>query len=81
MLPGHDTLKVIHHHHLEEGIKDVIAGKRVMQQSLFTDATQSPLAVMERMRADSPQTTVYALALAGAALLVALAALLAVVLR
>src|SRR6185503_9751961 len=79
--PGHDTLKVIHHHHLEDGIKDVIAGKRVMQQSLFTDATQSPLAVMERMRADSPQTTVYALALAGAALLVALAALLAVVLR
>jgi len=79
--PGQDTLKVIHHHHLEDGIKDVIAGKRVMQQSLFTDATESPLAVMERMRADSPQTTVYALALAGAALLVALAALLAVVLR
>ena len=33
------------------------------------------------MRADSAQTTVYALAVAGAALLVALAALLAVLLR
>jgi SpoVK/Ycf46/Vps4 family AAA+-type ATPase len=32
---GHDTGKAIHHRHLEEGIRDVIAGKRVMQQSLF----------------------------------------------
>ena len=30
---GHDTGKMIHQHHLEEGIKDVIAGKRVMQRA------------------------------------------------
>ncbi len=81
--PGGTTrTKLIHQRHLDEGIRDVIAGKRVMQQSLFTGATaQSPLAVMEQMRAISPQTAVYAMAMAGAALLVALVALLAVVLR
>jgi SpoVK/Ycf46/Vps4 family AAA+-type ATPase len=80
--PGHDTLKVIHQHHLEEGIKDVIAGRRVMQQSLFTDAPpQDALAGIRQMRADSPQTTVYALAVAGAALLVALMALVVVLFR
>lgn len=33
--PGGDALKTIHHRHLEAGIQDVLAGKRVMQQSLF----------------------------------------------
>ncbi len=33
--PGGDALKAIHHRHLEAGIQDVLAGKRVMQQSLF----------------------------------------------
>jgi SpoVK/Ycf46/Vps4 family AAA+-type ATPase len=35
--PGVDGLKVIHQRHLEEGIRDVIAGKRVMRQSLFDE--------------------------------------------
>src|SRR5688572_33274934 len=35
-----DTLKVIHQQHLEEGIKDVVAGRRVMQQSLFKDGAR-----------------------------------------
>jgi SpoVK/Ycf46/Vps4 family AAA+-type ATPase len=34
--PGHDAGKAIHQSHLEQGIRDVLAGKRVMQQSLFT---------------------------------------------
>ena len=33
--PQPDTLKLIHHHHLDEGIRDVIAGRKVMKQSLF----------------------------------------------
>ncbi len=34
--PGRDNLKSIHQRHLDEGIRDVIAAKRVMRQSLFT---------------------------------------------
>ena len=33
--PGPDSAKRIHQHHFEAGIEDVIAGKRVMRQSLF----------------------------------------------
>ena len=36
--PGRDASKAIHQRHLDEGIRDVIAGKRVMQQSLFDTA-------------------------------------------
>lgn len=44
--PGRDSLKVIHQRHLEEGIAEVIAGKRVMKQSLFEAADGPPAAVM-----------------------------------
>jgi SpoVK/Ycf46/Vps4 family AAA+-type ATPase len=40
--PGRDNLKMIHQRHLEEGIREVVAARRVMRQSLFTpqpDAT------------------------------------------
>src|SRR6185503_14141016 len=40
---GGDASKVIHHRHLEAGIQDVIAGKRVMQQSLFHTETRTGL--------------------------------------
>jgi SpoVK/Ycf46/Vps4 family AAA+-type ATPase len=45
--PGRDALKMIHHRHLEEGIRDVLAAKRVMRQSLFTpeQATQAEDAI------------------------------------
>ena len=33
--PLRDTHKLIHQRHLDEGIRDVIAGRRVMKQSLF----------------------------------------------
>jgi SpoVK/Ycf46/Vps4 family AAA+-type ATPase len=36
--PGHDATKAIHQQHLEAGIRDVLAGKRVMRQSLFETA-------------------------------------------
>ena len=37
--PGSDHRKRISQQHLEDGIRDVIAGKRVMRQSLFDDAS------------------------------------------
>ncbi len=36
--PGRDGSKAIHQKHLEAGIRDVIAGKKVMRQSLFDEA-------------------------------------------
>ena len=78
--PGHDTTKMIHQHHLEEGIKDVIAGKRVMQQSLFNDGRSHG----SRTLIDTivpPQMALYALGMAGAALMLALIALMVVLLR
>jgi SpoVK/Ycf46/Vps4 family AAA+-type ATPase len=78
----HDTLKLIHHHHLEEGIQDVIAGKRVMQQSLFTDAGGGRrLALTETAGLVPAQTAMYALAISGLALLLAMVSLLIVFLR
>jgi ATP-dependent 26S proteasome regulatory subunit len=68
--PGGDALKVIHHRHLEAGIQDVLAGKRVMQQSLFHPE--------KRIR--RPDTALATL-LGVIALLVALAALIVALLR
>jgi SpoVK/Ycf46/Vps4 family AAA+-type ATPase len=69
--PGRDGSKAIHQRHLEEGIRDVLAGKRVMQQSLFET---------ERNVATQPRVT-FAAAVAVIALLLALAALLTAILR
>jgi hypothetical protein len=33
--PGNDAFKAIHQQHFEEGIREVVAGKRVMRQSLL----------------------------------------------
>ena len=38
--PGNDAYKAIHQRHLEDGMRDVLVGKKVMQQSLL--ATGSP---------------------------------------
>jgi hypothetical protein len=38
---GQDAFKVIHHRHLDEGMREVLAAKRVMQQSLFTPAPEA----------------------------------------
>ena len=81
--PQHDTLKLIHHHHLEEGIRDVVAAKRVMQQSLFDGPAKqsSSQPLMGQMPLTSSPAAVYSLALAGAALIMALVALLVALLR
>jgi SpoVK/Ycf46/Vps4 family AAA+-type ATPase len=68
--PGGDALKAIHHRHLEAGIQDVIAGKRVMQQSLFQAEKGTGL-----------PATALATLLSITALVVALAALIIALLR
>ena len=65
--PGRDSSKALHQRHLDDGIRYVIAGKRVMQQSLF-DATAPPAA------AAAPSNTLV-LALAVAAVLLSVASL------
>ena len=82
--PGPDSAKRIHQRHLEASIEDVIAGKRVMRQSLFagdqdgvTDANLAWGAAV----AHASRLVIYALAGACAALIVALIALVVALLK
>jgi SpoVK/Ycf46/Vps4 family AAA+-type ATPase len=82
--PGPDSAKRIHQRHLEASIEDVIAGKRVMRQSLFegeeravTDANLAGGAAI----AHASRLLIYALAGACAALIVALIALMVALLK
>jgi len=45
MEPGDDALRTIRHTHLEAGIREVLAGKRVMQQSLFAPEVHAATAL------------------------------------
>jgi SpoVK/Ycf46/Vps4 family AAA+-type ATPase len=75
--PGPDAAKRIHQHHFEASVEEVIAGKRVMRQSLFADEPVVPggaNAVAAATMA-SHMSLLVAYALGGAALLVALIAL------
>src|SRR2546423_717403 len=82
--PGPDAAKRIHQHHFEAGIEDVIAAKRVMRQSLFVDdlrvAAEANL-VAGVTASHASRLVAYAVAIAGAALLVALIALTAALLK
>lgn len=74
--PIPDLAKKIHQHHFQEGIEQVVASRRVMQQSIFAE----PAVALSRPDADSPATALpssplLAYGLPGAALLVALLAL------
>jgi len=65
--PAGSESRVIRAHHLDLATRDVVAGKRVMRQSLFArDRRSEPIA-----------STAWALPLSAAALVVALAALIA----
>jgi SpoVK/Ycf46/Vps4 family AAA+-type ATPase len=77
--PIRDTHKLIHQRHLEEGIRDVMAGKRVMRQSLF-DGHGHPHLVPQTA-IGTARTATYAVFLSGAALLLAIVALLAAMIR
>lgn len=74
--PIPDASKKIHQYHFEAGIKEVIASKRVMQQSLFADqSVATPEADVIPRATASRAAQVLTYGLPGAALLVALVAL------
>lgn len=77
--PGRDALKMIHQRHLEDGIRDVLVGKRVMRQSLFDD---DPAGAGSR-RGDGKHQRLIAIAIlaAGSAWVFALIALLVALFR
>jgi SpoVK/Ycf46/Vps4 family AAA+-type ATPase len=81
--PVPDSSKRIHQHHFEAGIEDVLAGKRIMRQSLFEDET---LMLPEANAVAGPvagarASPLVAYVLPGAALLVALIALVVALLK
>ncbi len=66
--PIPDSTKKIHQRHFQSGIEEVLASKRVMQQSIFAEPTVTPATA-------SPASQLLTYGLAGTALLVALIAL------
>jgi AAA+ superfamily predicted ATPase len=74
--PGPDSAKRIHQRHLEAGITDVVSAGRVMRQSLFS-GEKPPVSQLYPLDdgALGSRLLTYALALGGAALVVAIAAL------
>jgi SpoVK/Ycf46/Vps4 family AAA+-type ATPase len=78
--PGPASTKLIHQRHFEEGIKEVTAGRRVMRQSLF--AVDGPVASDTNVAVTGARgSLVIPYAVAGAALLVAVVALLVALLK
>lgn len=74
--PIPDLAKKIHHRHFQAGIEQVLAGKRVMQQSIFAEPTVAvPEPDVITPAAASQASQLLAYGLPGAALLVALIAL------
>jgi SpoVK/Ycf46/Vps4 family AAA+-type ATPase len=74
--PIPNSLKKIHHRHFEAGIEEVVAGKRVMQQSIFADSTVvMPEQEIIHPAAASRASQLLGYGLSGAALLIALIAL------
>jgi SpoVK/Ycf46/Vps4 family AAA+-type ATPase len=77
-VPGPDSHKRIHQHHFEASIEEVIAGKRVMRQSLFElEAAGAGDATLIASAAASHASRLFVYAAAGAAvaLLIAVVAL------
>ena len=77
--PLRDTQKLIHQRHLDEGMRDVIAGKRVMKQSLFDERS-----TYERLPLYGPgpgKAGLYLMMMSASALLIALIALIVAIAR
>jgi SpoVK/Ycf46/Vps4 family AAA+-type ATPase len=80
--PGPDSAKRIEQRDLESGIESVLAGKQVMRQSLFTDVNGA--SVEHTLLADASQyrrLIAYAFALGAVAVVLALVALVAVLVK
>jgi ATP-dependent 26S proteasome regulatory subunit len=82
--PGPDAAKAIHQRHLEEGIREVLAGKRVMTQSLLPTATVDTALAGGMLTLSGralPTPVLLALVGSGSALVVSLLALLLTLFR
>jgi SpoVK/Ycf46/Vps4 family AAA+-type ATPase len=84
--PGSPAAKVIRQHHFDEGMRDVLAGKQVMRQSLFSDDTlqQTPAEMADALATaygKLQRLTLLAVILGGGASLIGIAALLLTLLR
>ncbi len=75
--PGAEVGKRIHQRHLERAVEEVLAAKSIMQQSLFTDVPPVVEVVETRWR----RLAMVAMALAGTALVAAIAAIVIALLR
>lgn len=76
-----DAAKRIHQRHFEMGIEQVVASKRVMQQSIFAEPVVAPAEPEVRSPLPLQASQVLAYGVPGAALLVALIALAVALLR
>lgn len=79
--PGPDAAKRIHQRHLEAAITEVVAAARVMRQSLFEKNEQSAAGGIALAGVAPSRLVPYALALSGAALVVAVVALMLTLLK
>ena len=87
--PGADDVKRIHQRHFELAMEEVIAGRAVMQQSLFAadavpataDAAPDPKHASEMRASEARAASLGALAMAGVALVASLVALGAALVR
>jgi SpoVK/Ycf46/Vps4 family AAA+-type ATPase len=84
--PGSDIQKSIHQRHLEDGIRDVLASRRVMSQSLqhasaTKSAAEDPAELLRRIESQLQKGAMLPSVLALAAMVIAVAALVAALIR
>jgi SpoVK/Ycf46/Vps4 family AAA+-type ATPase len=79
--PGRDALKQIHQRHLEEGIREVLAAKKVMRQSLFDTQPASMLPETARVVDALYRSAWPALVIGAVALLLSIIALIVTLTR
>jgi SpoVK/Ycf46/Vps4 family AAA+-type ATPase len=80
---GSDAVKTIHQHHLDQGMREVLAAKQVMRQSLFEarDAEASPADQVAPLVVALQRNVLFTAAFAIAALVLAAVALVVTLLR
>jgi SpoVK/Ycf46/Vps4 family AAA+-type ATPase len=81
--PGPDAAKRIHQRHFGAGIEDVVASRRVMKQSLFSEGAPASAAdtLARETATEMSRLIVWALAAGGVALIVAVIALIVALFR
>jgi SpoVK/Ycf46/Vps4 family AAA+-type ATPase len=82
--PGEDATKRLTHRHLDEAMRDVLAGKRVMRQSILRDAAVAaggPLDALGSVEARLQRLLTIAALLGGSALILAIVALVVALVR